>query len=77
MHSNCWCPIMHTVFVVDNELPYFRKFLSQIIGHLELLLASLALNFSSDVKDSILQNMIEVVNGYSAISDPYERDKDN
>jgi hypothetical protein len=50
---------------------------SQIKGHLEHFLTSLALNVSCDVKDSILRKIIKIMNGYSAISGPYERDRDN
>lgn len=62
---------MYGVHVCDQILIDYVKFRHQIERHLELYLATLALNVDSDIKDSILEKMIETINFFSAVGSPY------
>lgn len=71
IHQKHWCPIMHGVHVCDQILIDYVKFPHQMERHLELYLATLALNVDSDVNDSVLEKMVETVNFHSAVGSPY------
>jgi len=61
---------MHGVYVCDQILIHYVKFRNQIERHLELYLETLVLNIDGNVKDSVLEKMIETVNFRSVIGSP-------